>query len=146
MIKIRPYQITDRFAFENLIKENFEEKKAAPPNSERISETICFYMSFSQCGKIYLVTYNGEPAGYFIAENQWNIYEAKISINIREYFVAKPYRKYKPEVKMIEYILQHEKICGIKIKIEKNISKKIFKFFNFERDFGPYLYKKIDVE
>jgi hypothetical protein len=146
MIKIRPYQITDRFAFESLIKANFDEQKASPPNTERISETIAFYMSFPQCGKINIITYNNDPVGYFIADHQWNIYEAKIAVNITEIFVSKLFRRYKPEVKMIEYILQHEKICGIKVKLEKNLSKKVFKFFNFERDFGPYLYKKIDTE
>jgi len=144
MIKIRAFQFTDRYELEKLIIEKYEELKVTPPNSEKISIAIGFYASFSQCGKIYMINNNTDLIGYFIVENEWNMYEAKILYFIKDFYVNKNFRKFKPEVKAIEHLIKQEKICGIKMKLDKYISKKVFKFFNFERDFGPYLFKKIE--
>ena len=144
MVKVRPYQLTDRYEFEKLIKLNFEEKKIDPPENQKIVDAIGFFASFPQAGKIIILTYNKETIGYATVLNLWKLYLGKISYKIEDIYIAKSYRKFKPEVTLIEYLLKQEKIAGIEIKVDKYLSKKVFNFFNFERDFGPYFVKRVE--
>jgi hypothetical protein len=146
MVKVRPFQFTDRYEFEKLINLNFEEKKIDPPAVQKITDTIGFFTTFPQCGKIIILTYNKETIGYATVLNQWKLHLGKISFKIEDIFISKNYRKYKPEISLIEFLLKQEKIHSIEIKIDKYLSKKVFKFFNFVRDFGPYFVKRINGE
>ena len=121
-------------------------KKKYPPAVQKISDLIGFFSAFPQCGKIFIFTYNKDTIGYAVVLNQWKLYLGKISLKIDELYINKSYRKYKPEIALVEYLLKQEKIASIEIKIDKFLSKKVFRFFNFERDFGPYFIKKINEE
>ncbi len=136
MIKIRKYIYTDRYNFEKLMQFNYNEKKLAPPDGEKILSTIGFFNSLPQCGNIYIIQYNEEIIGYSIVLNLWNSYNAKISYLIDDFFVLKNYRKYTPELNLIEFLLNHKNIYGIGIKPErfKSFSKKIARLFKFEID------------
>jgi hypothetical protein len=145
MIKIRTYEFTDRYYFEKLIKSSYQERKIEPPNEQKILDTIGFFTTYPQCGKIYIVTYNKEIIGYSIVQNDWKIKYGRISFTIEELYINKSFRKYKPGVNLIEYLIKQEKICSILIKLDKlkTTSKKVFNFFKFERDFGPYYIKTL---
>jgi len=136
VIKIRKYIYTDRYIFEKLVKFNYEEKKKTPPDPEKIISTIAFFNGVPQCGNIYIIQYKEEIIGYAIVLNLWNSYNAKISYLIDDFFVLKNYRKYTPELNLIEFLLTHENIHGIGIKPEKfkSISKNIIKTLKFEID------------
>lgn len=136
MIKIRRYNYTDRYTFEKLIQFNYSEKKLPSPSTEKIISTIGFFNSIPQCGTIYIIEYKEEIIGYTIVLNLWNSYQAKISYLIDEFFILKNYRKYTPELYLIEFLLTHNNIYGIGIKAEKfkSLSKKIIKFLKFEID------------
>lgn len=145
MIKIRPYKHTDRYLFENMIKDCFLEKKMDPPESQKIIDTIGFYTTFPQTGKIFIISYNNNVVGYAIIIYQWKIKYGGITIKIEEYYINKNFRKYKIETNLIEYLIKEEKVFEIEIKLDdfKSISKKIFTFFNFNRDYNPVFVKVI---
>ena len=136
MIKIRKYIYTDRYTFERLINFNYAERKENPPEVEKIVSTIGFLNGVPQCGTIYIIQYNEDIIGYAIVLNLWNSYNAKISYLIDDFFVLKNYRKYTPELNLIEFLLTHNNIYGIGIKpdIFKSFSKKIIKTLKFELD------------
>lgn len=146
MIKIRAYQHTDRYQFEKMVIANYQGEKQTPPETQKIIDAIGFFTSFPQCGKIYMITYNSNPIGYCIVLNQWKLKYGQISFKIEELYINKNYSKYKPEVKLIEFLIKHEKIHSIEVKLEKFRLRRIFKFFNFERVFGYYFVKKLNEE
>ena len=143
MIKIRDYQHTDRYQLEKMVLTNYQEKKDKPPEIQKIIDTIGFFTSFPQCGKIYLIFYDKNPIGYCIVLNQWKLQYGKISFRIDELYINKNYKKYKPEVKLIEHLIRHENIHSIEAKLDKYYLRKIFKFFDFEREFGPFFVKSL---
>ncbi len=95
MIKIRPYKHTDRYLFENMIKDCYLEKKTEPPESKKIIDTIGFYTTFPQTGKIYIITYDNNVIGYTLLIYQWKIKYGGITLKIEDYYVNKNFRKYK---------------------------------------------------
>lgn len=146
MIKIRAYQHTDRYQFEKMVAANYQGEKQTSPETQKIIDAIGFFTSFPQCGKIYIITYNLNPIGYCVVLNQWKLQYGMISLKIEELYINKNYIKYKPEVKLIEFLIKHEKIHSIEVKLEKFRLRRIFKFFNFERIFGYYFVKKMNEE
>ena len=144
MIKIKSYQHTDRYQFEKMIVANYQEKKEKPPETQKIIDTIGFFTSFPQCGQIYLIYYDKKPIGYCTVLNQWKLKYGKISYKIDELYINNNYKKYKPEVKLIEHLIKHENISSIEIKVEKFSSRKNFRFFGFEREFGPFFVKDLN--
>ena len=146
MVKIRPYKHTDRYQFEKLVTAHYLELKETPPDFQKIIDTIGFFTSLPQCGKIYIIFYENNPIGYAVIANIWKLKEGKISYKIEELYINKNYKKFKLEVKLIELLIKQEKVHSISIKLDKNCSRKTFRFFNFEKDFGPYFTKVIDEE
>jgi len=144
MVKVRPFQFTDRYDLEKLVNSSYEERKMEPPSNQKIIDMIGFYTSFPQCGRICILTFNKDIIGYVTVLNRWELYLGKISLRIDELYIHKNYRKYKPEINLVEFLLKQEKIASIAIRLDRYLSKKVFKFFNFERDFGPYFIKKIE--
>lgn len=144
MVKIRNYQHTDRYQFEKMILANYQEKKGKPPETQKIIDTIGFFTSFPQCGNIYLIFYDKTPIGYCIVLNQWKLQYGKIAFKIDELYINKNYKKYKPEIKLIENLIKHENVHSIEVKLDKYNSRRIFKFFDFEREFGPFFIKNLN--
>ncbi|MCK4799029.1 MAG: hypothetical protein KAT05_16770 [Spirochaetes bacterium] len=148
MIKIRPYKHTDRYQFEKMIKAFYQENKFDPPDNQKILDTIGFFTAFPQCGKIYLILFNNNPIGYSIILNQWKLQYGKVSYRIDELYISDNYRKHKPEINLVEYLIKQEGIHSIEIKLDKlkSSSRKIFRFFKFNRDFSPFFRKILDGE
>ncbi len=146
MIKIKPYQHTDRYQFEKLVLANYQYKEETLPETEKIMDAVGFFTGFPQCGSIYLIFFDKNPIGYCIVLNQWKLKYGKISYKIDELYINNNYKKYKPEVKLIEYLIKHEKIHSIEVKVEKFSARRNFKFFGFERDFVPNFIKELDEE
>lgn len=136
MIKIRKYEYTDRYTLEKLINFNYEERKEKAPEVDKIISTISFFNGVPQCGSIYIIQYEQEIIGYGIVLNLWNSYNAKVSYLIDDFFILKNYRKHTPELNFIEFLLTHENVYGIGIKVEKykSISKKVINILRFEID------------
>ena len=84
--------------------------------------------------------------GYSIVLNLWRLQYGKVSYRIDELYIAEGYRKYKPEINFIEYLIKHDKIQNIEIKLDKlkTSSRRIFRFFKFNRDFSPFFIKFIE--
>jgi hypothetical protein len=136
MIKIRAYQNTDRYNFENLVKNYYLEKKLTPPDNNQILETVAYYNSFSQCGKIYIIIYDNNIIGYCIASYYWKNRYSTISCLIDELYIDKNYNKYKLEIDLVEFLIKSEKMHSISIKFDElnSNSRKILKSIKFERD------------
>ena len=106
MIKVRPYEHTDRYQLEKLVKIRYQENKIPRPNNQKILDTISFFTSFPQCGKIYLILFNNNPIGYSIILNQWRLQYGKVSFIIDELYISDNYKKDKPEINLIEYLIK----------------------------------------
>lgn len=143
MIIIESYNHINRYDLEKLIKEHFAEKKIQPPSEKNIIDTISFFTTFPMAGKIYLIKYNTLSIGYAIIINQWKLKLGGISCKIEYLYVNKNYRKYRPEVNLIEHLIKEKDIYEIEICIDKlkTIPRKIMKYLNFTRDYYP-VYKK----
>lgn len=144
MIKIEQYKHIDRYNLEKLIQECYKEKKIDPPNAQYILDTISFYTTFPQAGKIYIFTYNNNPIGYAITINQWKLQFGGISCFIDEIYINKNFRKFKLEISLIEKIIKQEGTKEIEICLDKtkSISRKTMKNLNFIREYYP-TFKKI---
>jgi hypothetical protein len=148
MIKIKPYEFTDRFVFEKLVKASYQSKNIEPPDSETIVESIGFFKTFPQCGAIYLIYYKNNPIGYSVVLNLWKIGKGKISYEIDELYIDRNYTKYNPEVNLIEYLYKKEKVYSIEIKIDKlkASTKKIFNLLKFDKIASPLYIKLLQGE
>ena len=136
MITIRKYQITDRYKLEELINYFYDENRVTPPTSDSILSTIGFFSGFSQCGSIYMLEYKEQVIGYAIVVNVWSNRYGKISYLIDELYIMKNYRKFKIEVNLLEYLVKHDGVYGIGIRLEKikSVSVKIMKLLKFNED------------
>lgn len=148
MIKIKPYEFSDRYVFEKLIKAGYESKNMDPPDSQKIIETVGFFKTFPQCGRIYLIYYKNNPVGYAIVLNLWRIANGKISYEIDELYIDKSHRKYNPEVNLIEYLIKQEKVYSIEVKIDnlKSSTRKIFNLLKFNKISSPLYVKLLQGE
>ncbi len=148
MIKIKPYEFTDRYPFEKLIKTSFMNKKIEPPDSQKIIETIGFFKTFPQCGTIYMIYYKNIPIGYSIVLNLWRLNNAKISYEIDELYIDRSYQKYNPEINLVEYLIKQEKVHSIEVRVDKLKSGtiKIFKLLQFDRNSNPVFIKLLQGE
>jgi hypothetical protein len=147
MIKIRPYEHTDRFVLEDLIKTFYLEKKSTPPDTKQISETVSFYTSYSPCGKIYMIFYDNNPVGYCMITNVWRNKHAKISYFVEEIYINKNYAKYRLEVNLVDFLITTNNIHGICINFRdlSPSSKKVFKSIKFDRDKNIFYYKTVEI-
>ena len=147
MIKIRKYQPEDRFMLEKMIQAYYTENKIEPPQNSQILETIAFYSSYPQCGKIIILFYENNFAGYCIAGSIWKNKFSKISYIIDELYIDKNYQKYKLEVNLVEYLITNEKIHEIYIKYNElnSNTKNVLKSIKFELDDSRYFYKTIEI-
>lgn len=149
MIKVKPYKPAYRYFFEKLIKAQYKELNSNPPDDKNILNTIGFFTSFPQCGNIYLLFYKDKPIGYSIIIYQWRLKNGGISCIIDELFINENYRKYKPEINLIEILIKQEKVHTLEIhrkKIHPSSKRKTFRFFKFERYFGPVFVKILEEE
>jgi hypothetical protein len=147
MVKIRKYQPEDRFILEKMIKSYYLENKIDPPENSQILETIAFYSTFPHCGKIIIMLYENNFAGYCIAPSVWKNKFGKISYIIDELYIDKNFYKYKLEINLVEFLITNEKIHSIYIKYNElnSNSKSVLKSIKFELDDGKYFYKTIEI-
>ena len=147
MIKVKPYKPAHRYYLEKLIKAQYKELKVKPPTDKNILDTIGFFISFPQSGRIYLLFSKDKPIGYSVVLYQWRLKNGGISCIIDELFVNENYRKYKPEINLIELLIKQEKVHTLEIhlkKIHPSSKRKVFRFFKFERYFGPVFVKLLE--
>jgi len=147
MIKIRSYEHTDHYILENLMKANYQEKKAVCPESAQIFETIKFFTSFPQCGKIYMIFCDSIAVGYSIVINIWKNRNAKISYFVEELYINKEYSKQKLEIDLVDFLIKTNSIHGITLNFDElsSSSKKVFKSVKFNRDKSHHYYKSIEI-
>ncbi|OHD05550.1 MAG: hypothetical protein A2086_13085 [Spirochaetes bacterium GWD1_27_9] len=147
MIKIRAYEHTDRYIFEKLVREFYEERKVKPPTSDQLFETVGFFNSYPQCGKIFMILYKEEFVGYCIVLSMWKNQFSNILYLIDELYIKKKHEKQKLEIDLIEYLIKYEKIHGISIRFDNlNFrSKRTFKSIKFKRDKNDLYLKMIEV-
>jgi hypothetical protein len=147
MIKIRAYEHTDHYVLDNLIKAHYSEKKIQCPEPGQIFETLGFFNTYPQCGKIYMIFYNNEPVGYCIVINIWRNRYSKISYMIDELYIQKDCQKHKLEIDLVEFLIKTENIHGISIKYSElnPFSKKVFTSIKFEHDTNQIYYKVVEI-
>ena len=135
MVKIRPYEHTDRYIFSKLVNTYYEERKMQTIGDEQISETLAFFNAFPQCGKIIMILYNNNIVGYAIVCNLWKNRFSKIFYLIDELYIDRNYKKHKLEVNLIDFLIKSEKIYGISIRIDElnSTSKRSLKRLSLKR-------------
>lgn len=147
MVEIRAYEQADRYILTKLINAFYAERKMSPLSDEQIVETVAFFNSFPQCGKIYMILYNGKVVGYSIVCNVWKNRFSKIYYFIDELYIEKAYKKYTLEVNLIDFLIKSQKIYGISIRFDKlnSVSKKIFKTVKFKKDKNGLYLKVLEL-
>ncbi len=137
MIKVRRYEPEDRKPLEELIAEQYKEMKMEAEYSvEMVTTTIGFFLSSPQSGYIAIILYKDKIVGYSIVLYQWKMSFSRIYLYIDEIFIKKQFRRYTPEINLMDFISHEEKIQGIAIKQDrlKNSFKRTFKTMKFEKD------------
>jgi hypothetical protein len=144
---VRNYEHTDRFTLEKMMLAFYQEMKISPPGSEQILETLGYYNSFPQSGKILMIMNDNDPIGYALIQNIWMNRYSKIVILIDEIFIKTEYRKLKPELNLIDFLIANEKLYSISIRFDhlNDKSKRILKTIKFEKDRRELYLKIVDI-
>ncbi len=147
MIKVRKYEIADRKHLEELVTEHFKEIKFDSQSIiKSVEDAVGFFISYPQDGYILIVNFKDKIVGYAIVLYQWRMRYSKPFCYIDEMFIRKQFRKYKPEINIVEYITANDDIFAISVKNDRlnNASRKTMKLIKFDKDSSPLLVKEIN--
>lgn len=146
MIRVRDYEHADHYVLENLIKSHAQEFKQKVPDNQQILQSISYFTSFPQSGKIVMITSENKCIGYAIILYIWQTHNAQIISFIDQLFIKKTFKKFKPEIHLIEYLVKQGKTKGIEINPHniRTTSFRVFKYLGFKNQKKPNLIKILE--